>query len=83
MHKNYRKQLSNGSNVKWILQEVVSIPSIRSTGDKENNKFDFELKCSLCCTVGSLVSSKDACFSLKTFDCQYRLCDTDEKRQDE
>ena len=47
MHKNCRKQLLKGSNVKQILQEVVSIPSIRSGGDKENNKFHFKLMCSL------------------------------------
>ena len=65
MHKNCRKQLLKGSNVKQILQEVVSIPSIRSGGDKENNKFHFKLMCSLCCTAGSLVSSKDACFFIE------------------
>ena len=47
MHKNCRKQLLKGSNVKQILQEVVSIPSIRSGDDKENNKFHFKLMCSL------------------------------------
>ena len=47
MHKNCRKQLLKGNNVKQILQEVVSIPSIRSGGDKENNKFHFKLMCSL------------------------------------
>ena len=47
MHKNCRKQLLKGSNVKQILQEVVSIPSIRSGGDKENNKFHFKLMFSL------------------------------------
>ena len=65
----YRK----GRNVKQIVQVVVSIPSIRLRGDKEHNKFDFKLMCFLCCIVGPLESSKDACFSLRTFDCQYKL----------
>ena len=80
--KSCRKQLSNGRNIKQILQEVVSVPSIRLRGDKENNKFDFQPMCFLWGTVGSLESSKDACFPLRTFDCQYRLCDMAEKQQD-
>ena len=73
MHKNCRKYLSKGRNVKQIVQVVVSIPSIRLRGDKEYNKFDFKLMCFVCCIVGPLESSKDACFSLRTFDCQYKL----------
>ena len=81
--KSWRKELSNGRNIKQILQEVASVPSIRFRGDKENNKFDFKSMCFLWGTVGSLESSKDACFPLRTFDCQYRLCDIAEKQQDE
>ena len=55
------------------MQVVVSISSIRLRGDKEYNKFDFKLMCFLCCIVGQLESSKDECFSLRTFDCQYKL----------
>ena len=80
--KSCRKQLSNGRNIKQILQEVVSVPSIRLRGDKENNKFDFKLMCFLWGTVGPLESSKDACFPLRTLDCQYRLCDIAGKQQD-
>ena len=82
-HKNCPKQLSKGRKVKQIVQEVVGVLSIRLRGNKENNKFDFKSMCFLCGTVGSLESSKDACFPLKTFNCQYRLCDIAEKQQDE
>ena len=65
------------------MQEVVSAPSVRLRGDKENNKFNFKSVCFLCGTMGSLESSKDACFRLRTSDCQYRLCDIAEKRENE
>ena len=73
MHKNCQKQLPKGRNVNQIVQDVVSIPSISLRGDKKYNKFDIKLMCFLCCIVGPLVSSKDAYFSLRTFDCQYKL----------
>ena len=59
VHKNCRKQLSKGRNVKQIVQEVArvaSVHSIRLRGDKENNIFDFKLMCFLC---GTEESSKD------------------------
>ena len=54
IHKNCRKHLSKGRNIKQIVQVVVSIPSIRLRSDKEYNKFDFKLMCFLCCIVGQL-----------------------------
>ena len=65
------------------MQEIVSVPSIRSGGNKENNKFNLESMCFLCGTVGLLESSKDACFPLRTFDSECRLCDITEKRKGE
>ena len=65
------------------MQEIVSVPSIRSGGNKENNKFNFKSMYFLCGTVGLLESSKDACFPLRTFDSECRLCDITEKRQGE
>ena len=62
---------------------MVSVPSIGLKGVKENNKFDFKSICFLSGTVGSLELSKDTCVALRTFDCQYRLCDIAEKQQDE
>ena len=64
------------------MQEVTSVPFIRLRGNKENNKFDIKSMCFLYGTVGSLELSKDACLPLRIFDCQYRLCDIAEKRQD-
>ena len=83
VQRNFRKQISTGRNIKQIVQEVASIPSIRLKGDKENNKFDFKSMYFLCGTVGSLELSNNTCLLLKTSDCQYTLCDFAEARQNE
>ena len=76
---NYRKVEA----LSRLYKRFVSVPSIRLRGDKDNNNFDFKSMCFHCDTVGSLESSKDTCFPLRTFDCQCRLCDFPEKRKDE
>ena len=56
VHKNCRKQLSKGRNVKHNVREIV--PSIRLRGDNENNKFKFRSMLFLCGTLGSLDRQK-------------------------